>query len=161
MSLEVGMPFEATWKKIVEASSEADIPDIPLEPGTLYRVRARLRSLIDPEPAKALYYALQRIKEEYPYININYVKIYKDGDEYVVEYQVFDDPGIFVKLIVLFIVATIFGIVLIVLIEKAEEAAEKLLPRKEVLNWVWIGVGVALIGFGVGTILGTLRKKER
>ncbi len=160
MTLEIGLPVQGKWEKVIEGSDPYSVPDIPIEPGRVYRVKARFKYLREPEPELALYKAIQEFKAKYPYIYINYIKIYKEDDQYMAEIQVFDDPSISAKVIVICMLLVLLGLVTYFVIEKIVELAEIAAPpSKETLNLVWMGIGVALLGYGIGKMLSAVRKK--
>ena len=158
--MEIGIPVQGKWEKVAEGSDPYTVPDIPLEPGKVYRVRARFKYLREPSPELALYKAIQEFKARYPYIYINYVKIYKENDQYIAEIQVFDDPGITAKIIAITFLLVLLGVITYFVIDKIVELAEVTGPPEETRKWVWIAIGVALIGYGVGKLIGAMRKKK-
>jgi len=157
MSLEIGYPIEGKRVKVAEKGEEAKLEKTPMEPGVVYEIQALVEPLADKPVEEVLYDVIKRVRHDYPGIIINYLKITRREDgRYEVVIQVFDDPAVPWKLIVILIILAILGTIIYFNLYMISEIVEKA-PG---VNILLIALAVFLAGYGIARVIEATRERK-
>jgi hypothetical protein len=162
MMFEVGERL-AMKRELCRGRSEDEIRrkcNYTVVPGAVYEIVYVLEQPIKRENLPKIYYLLKDLEARFVEVGVNYIGVSDDGKQVI--FQIFDPPGIAGEIIGVIVALILIFLILYLGIPKAGEVVVKILPIPEPLKPVigtlfWLGLSLALIGFGVGMILRGVR----